>query len=92
MFAAGTALESVRKLFFNGRNCMSAPMAILTTLAQKLAPVDCVTYQQILMPRFGGLRYAERMTLSNLHYNTPKVDGKISWKYILWTRIHLGTT
>ena len=31
MFAAGTALESVmRKLFFNGKNCTSAPMAILT--------------------------------------------------------------
>ena len=29
MFAAGTALESVRKLFFNGKNCTSAPMAIL---------------------------------------------------------------
>ena len=41
-----TALESVKRLFFNGRNCMSAPMAILTTLAQKLAPVDCEAYQQ----------------------------------------------
>ena len=38
------------------------------------------------MPRFGGLRYAGRMTLSDLRYNPPKVDGKVSLKHILWKR------
>ena len=75
------------KAIFNGRNCTRAPMAILTTLAQKLAPVDCETYQQqILMPHFGGLHYAGRTTLSDLRYNPPKVDGKVSLKHIFWKR------
>ena len=30
MFAAGTALEYVMKLFFNGKNCTSASISILT--------------------------------------------------------------
>ena len=35
------------------------------------------------MPHFGRLHYAGRTTLSDKNYNTPKVDGKVSWKHIL---------
>ena len=33
------------------------------------------------MPHFGGWHYPGWMTVIDLHYNTPKVDGKVSWKH-----------
>ena len=76
MFSAGISLESVRKLFSKG------------TDSQKLCKhtdgcfneQSTCRLQQILMPRLGRLHYAGQMTLSDLHYNTPKADGNILGK------------